>query len=123
MKEIVIKLGDLKLKAYLNNSDTAKKIWEILPIETSFNTWGDEIYFTVPVHVPLDENARDEVEIGDLGYWPQGPAFCIFFGKTPVSKEDKIIPASAVNLIGKIMGDATLLKGKIKESTIRIEKA
>ena len=118
--EIQIAIGPLKLAAELNDTPTAKKVAEILPLKTTFNTWGDEIYFTTPVEAELDETAREEVEIGDLGYWPTGRAFCIFFGPTPMSTQGKIVPASSVNIIGRVLGDATRLKGVMEEDEIAI---
>ncbi|RLB08670.1 MAG: hypothetical protein DRG27_05430 [Deltaproteobacteria bacterium] len=120
---IKISIGNITLYAKLNNSPTAKKIWDILPLKASFNTWGDEIYFSVPVEAQLDETAKEEVKVGQLGYWPQGKAFCIFFGPTPISEEGKIIPASAVNIIGEIEGDPTCLKDAVNEKEIILEKA
>lgn len=108
--EIKITIGPLMLDAELNDTPTAKKVAQVFPFSTGYNTWGDEIYFTVPVESNLDESAQEEVEIGDLGYWPTGQAFCIFFGPTPMSTEGSIRPASAVNIIGKVTGDATRLK-------------
>ena len=107
---IRITVGEVALEADLNDTATAAKIGEALPIRTSFNTWGDEIYFSIPVDSELDDSAQEVVEIGDLGYWPPGSAFCIFFGLTPVSEPGRIMPASAVNVIGKVVGDATLFK-------------
>ena len=109
-------IGIFAFEAELNDTPTAKKIAQALPIRNVFNTWGDEIYFEIPVNALLDESAREEVDLGDLGYWPAGKAFCIFFGPTPMSRSDKIIPASAVNIIGKITGDASQLK-KVKTET------
>ena len=104
--KIKIEIGRLSMEAELNETPTAKKIGEVLPLRTSFNTWGEEIYFTIPVDGELDESARETVELGDLGYWPTGKAFCIFFGQTPMSSPGKIVPASAVNVIGKVLGEA-----------------
>ena len=89
----------------LNDNATADAIWEALPISARGNTWGDEIYFGIPVHVDEAEDANDEVEMGGLAYWPPGNAFCIFFGRTPASKGDECRAASAVNAVGKIEGD------------------
>ena len=108
--KLKITIGHLILDGELNDTPTAQKIAEIIPYSTGFNTWGDEIYFTIPVESALDESARKEVEIGDLGYWPTGKAFCIFFGPTPMSTPGTIRPASAVNIIGKVIGDAASLK-------------
>ena len=118
--KIKITVGHLTLEAELYNNTTAAKIVKILPFTTSFDTWGDEIYFAVPVDADLDENAREEVNIGDMGYWPTGRAFCIFFGPTPVSSPGKIKPASAVNIIGRVTGDAERLREVIHEDEIRL---
>jgi hypothetical protein len=122
MKKIKIILGDLVLDAHLNDSPTAQKVWEALPIEASFSTWGDEIYFSVPVAMELESDAQELVQLGDLGYWPSGNAFCIFFGQTPISNEGEIRPASAVNIIGRITSDATRLKEGMSEALIRVER-
>jgi len=122
MKQIRIVVGDLVLDAELNETPTAKKVWEALPIETAFSTWGDEIYFPIPVDAELEGNAREVVELGDLGYWPTGSAFCIFFGPTPTSKAGEIRPASAVNVIGRITGDARKLQSKMAEDQISVNR-
>ena len=119
--KIKIIIGKIILDAELNDTPAAEKVAAVLPFKTSFNTWGDEIYFTVPVEADLDESAREEVEMGDLGYWPTGQAFCIFFGPTPMSTQGKIIPASAVNIIGKVKGDATRLKEVMHEGEVSLE--
>lgn len=118
---IKITVGSVSVEAELNETSTAKKVADVLPIRSSFNTWGEEFYFSIPVEAELDESAREEVEEGDLGYWPPGRAFCIFFGQTPMSKADKIIPASAVNIIGKVKGDARKFKDVMGEREILVE--
>jgi hypothetical protein len=118
--KIKIIIGDLSMEGELNDSATAQKVAKALPIKASFNTWGEEIYFTIPVEAELDDTALEEVEMGDLGYWPSGNAFCIFFGQTPMSKPGKIIPASAVNIIGKVMGDATRFKEVMQENEVTL---
>jgi hypothetical protein len=122
MNRIRIIAGNVTAEADLNESVTANVIWETLPIESTTHTWGDEIYFTIPVKLGL-EDGRETVELGDLGYWPTGYAFCIFFGQTPVSGPDEIRPASAVNVFGKLTTGPELFM-QIKEGTnITIEKA
>lgn len=108
-KKIHIRAGAIEAEAELNDTRTAQAIWEILPIEGRANLWGDEIYFSIPLSLEL-ETGQELVNIGELGYWPQGNAFCIFFGPTPVSQGDEIRPASPVTVFGKIHGDATIFK-------------
>ncbi len=119
---IRIAAGDVEVKAELNDSDTAQKIAAALPIEAAANTWGDEIYFSIPVAAG-EENPKAVVELGDLGYWPPGSAFCIFFGRTPASQGDEIRPASAVNVIGRVEGDPTVFKAVRSGEMVRIEGA
>jgi hypothetical protein len=104
-RKIKIITGELKVEAELNESKTAQLIWEALPIEGENNRWGEEIYFAIPVKTGSEQGARDVVSAGELGYWPPGHAFCIFFGHTPASRGDEIRAASAVNIIGKVLSD------------------
>jgi len=120
-RKILIETGGVSAEAALNETKTAGMIWDALPVEARANTWGDEVYFDVPVSTGL-ENAAEVVEVGDLGYWPQGPAFCIFFGPTPASRGDEIRPASAVNLIGKVIGDATAFKAVADGETVKLSR-
>ncbi len=108
-KKIHIRAGAVEAEAELNDTRTAQAIWEILPIEGRVNLWADEIYFPIPLSLEL-ETGQDLVNIGELGYWPEGNAFCIFFGPTPISRGDEIRPASPVTIFGKIHGDATIFK-------------
>ena len=121
VKKITITTEGLKVDASLNDSETAQKTWDALPIEGRVNTWGDEIYFSIPVNAGL-ENAKAVVSEGDLGYWPPGNAFCIFFGLTPVSQGDEIKPASPVNVFGKIIGDPKILKKSVQEQKLLLKK-
>lgn len=102
MSKIRIFTDKVQMEAELNETKTANFIYKSLPIEAVVNTWGEEIYFKIPVNAKL-ENGIDVVEEGDLGYWPQGNAFCIFFGKTPSSTDTQIRPASKVTPIGKLL--------------------
>ena len=114
---IVITAGSIRLEAELNDTFTAKAISNILPITAAANTWGDEIYFSMPITLEL-ENGQEVVDLGDLGYWPPGGAFCIFYGLTPASQGDEIRPASAVTIIGKVQGDVTALKQTSVEQVV-----
>ena len=119
---IKITAGEVATYAQLNDTDTAKAIADALPIEASASTWGEEIYFSIPVDC-APENGQEVVELGDLGYWPPGTAFCIFFGLTPASTGDEIRPASAVNVIGKIEGDPTVFKPVPSGAPVTLEVA
>jgi hypothetical protein len=119
---IQIRIGAMTIEAELNETLTAQKIAEALPISTSFNTWGDEIYFAIPIQSALDDSARDVVDPGDLGYWPPGKAFCIFYGPTPMSKPGEIRPASAVNIVGKVKGDPSRFKQVTREREVVLER-
>jgi len=121
-KKIRVLVSDLEIEAELNESMTAQLIWEALPIEAKGNLWGEEIYFAIPVKTRLETGAREVVSAGELGYWPTGHAFCIFFGPTPASRGDEIRAASAVNVIGKVLGDPKVFL-KVKEGAkITLEK-
>ena len=122
-RRIKIIAGNVIAEASLLNTSTADAIWNSLPLESTCNLWGDEIYFTIPVSHGLEKDACDIVEKGDLAYWPQGPAFCIFFGPTPISKGNEIRPASAVNVFGKVIGDPTIFKQVSSDVPARVERA
>ena len=108
-RAIVITAGHVTAEARLNDSKTAGAIWDALPIEATGETWGDEIYFDIGL-TAAPESPKETVESGDLGYWPPGRAFCIFFGPTPMSRGDEIRPASAVNVVGRVLGDPKVFK-------------
>ena len=121
-KRILIQVGAFSLAAELNDSPTAAAIYAALPLEAGAQTWGDEIYFRIPVVQKLEASAVEVVAVGDLGYWPTGRAFCIFFGPTPASRGDEIRPASAVNLVGKVLGDARVLRAVEDGELVRLEQ-
>ncbi len=119
---IKITIKDISLRAVLNNTKTAKAIFNSLPVEAIPEKWGDEFYFEVPVEMPLDETATTKVKVGDIGYWPPGNALAIFFGPTPISSGEDPVPASDVNIVGKVLDDATILKIIKGIHKIRMEK-
>jgi hypothetical protein len=121
MRKVQITAGDVSVTATLTDNPTADAVWEALPIEARANTWGDEIYFGIPVHLEESGDASDVRERGDLAYWPPGNAFCIFFGRTPASRGNEIRAASAVNPFGKVEGDPKILKQVRSGSKILIE--
>ncbi len=120
-REIKINSGGVEVVAELNDSKTADAIWNALPIKAQGSTWGDEIYFGIPVHIGY-ENGREIVDLGDIAYWPPGNAFCIFFGPTPASRGSEIRPASAVNVVGRIKGDPTVFKSVDSGEVVVLEK-
>ena len=109
-RKIVIRSGALEMSAELNDSPAAEALFSVLPFSAEAMTWGAEIYFQVPVDEKLDATARELVQAGDLGYWPPGRAFCIFFGPTPISRGDEIRPAGPVNVLGRLIGEPRAFK-------------
>jgi len=120
-RRIKVTVGEVEVYGELNETRTADLIWKDLPFESQVNTWGDEIYFSTPVQAELEDSAREVVELGDMGYWPPGNAFCIFFGPTPNSRGDEIKPASPVNVFGKVVGDPKVLKTVRTGVSVRVE--
>ncbi len=104
-RKMQITIGNISMEAELKESESASTLWEALPITGMANVWGEEIYFQIPVDAPLEDSAREEMEVGEIAYWPPGGAFCIFFGRTPASVDDAPRAASPVNPLGKVMGD------------------
>ncbi|HAG56090.1 MAG TPA: hypothetical protein DCL17_06760 [Dehalococcoidia bacterium] len=110
-RQIEISAGDVIVTAVLNDSDTADELWAALPITARAQTWGDEIYFSIPVSVEEAADSQETVEMGAVAFWPPGSALCLFWGPTPMSAPGEIRPASAVNVMGLIDGDPTVLGG------------
>jgi len=123
MRHIIIDAGGVSLLAELNDSPSAQQVWEALPVEGQANVWGDEIYFEIPVVAEQAPDARAEVGVGELGYWPVGHAFCIFFGPTPVSTDERPRAYSPVNILGRVLGDATQLRGVRNGERVRLRCA
>jgi hypothetical protein len=120
-QRIQITAGSVSAFATIDGSPTARAIFEALPLEAAAQTWGDEIYFAIPVGLQED-GARPVVALGDLGYWPPGRAFCIFFGRTPASHGDEIRPASPVNVFGRVEGDPTVFRKVRAGATVRLAR-
>jgi hypothetical protein len=120
LKIVTKSAGTLTAELTGENPETAKAVISKLPIEGRANTWGDEIYFTIPVDTG-EESPKAVVEIGDIAYWPPGRALCLFFGPTPASRGADIRPASPVNVFAKVTGDPKLLKLVPAGERIRIE--
>lgn len=123
MNRITITAGDVSLPAELNDGPTARLVWDALPIAGPAHTWGDEIYFEIPVQAQPEPDARAEVAVGELGYWPMGHAFCIFFGPTPASTDDQPRAYSPVNILGRVLGDAARFRSVPHGATVRLARA
>ena len=123
MAQINISVENLSVEAEMLDTPTAHRIIEALPFESAGNVWGDEIYFDIPLHIDLEPEARSDVEVGDLAYWPAGPAFCIFFGPTPVSTGDQPRAYSPVNVFGRIIGDAKRFRSVSNGAMVKVTAA
>lgn len=122
MRKIKITIKHVTLHAVLFDTKTADAVFNVLPINACPEEWGDEFYFEIPVQMPLDDTATTRVKRGDIGYWPPGNALAIFFGPTPISRGSEPVPASDVNLVGKVIGDISVLKEAKGADKIIIEK-
>lgn len=118
---VIIKIGELKLSAELNDSPSAEKIKLLLPLEFSMSRWGDEYYGNCGIDAELSQDAKDVMEVGELAVWPAGNALCIFFGPTPVSKGNEPRAISPVNPVGKLIGNSAVLKNLGSSIHARIE--
>ena len=123
MDKIIIAVENISMEAELLDTPTARKISEALPLEGSVNVWGDEIYFDISLTIEQEPDASQDVEVGDLGYWPAGPAFCVFFGPTPVSTGEQPRAYSPVNVFGRVLDDPKQFKTVSNGATIKITPA
>ena len=119
---IRITAGEVELDAELLDSECACAVASLLPLSCPFSVWGDEFYFEVPLVKNRDETATTDVDVGTIAYWPVGRAVAIFFGPTPMSTGRKPVPADRVNIIGRVLGDAVMLRRVKGASHIEIEK-
>ncbi len=120
---IRLTVGTLSLSAELYDTPCARAVASALPLAARPQEWGDEFYFEVPVGLQSDQTATTSVKVGDIGYWPPGRALAVFFGPTPMSTGPDPVPASEVNIVGRITGDALLLRKARGAREVRIEKA
>lgn len=121
-KRITIQVGGIKLDAELKNNKTAEAIYAALPVEAPLNTWGEEFFFKIPGVKDHRETATTQVKVGDLAFWGAGEVLAIFFGRTPMSMGADPVPADRVNVIGKVIGDATVLRQAMNAGKIRVDK-
>ena len=123
MSRIRITAGSVSLDAVLHDTPTVDVLLAALPIEGRANIWGDEIYFDIGLNAAPESDARANVAVGELGYWPPGNAFCIFYGRTPASTGEEPMAASPVNILGEVIDDATLFKSVRNGEPVRLEPA
>ncbi len=117
---IRITSGDIVVEGTLSDSKTAAAIGDMLPLEGEARTWGDEIYFPIPLKQE-NENGQETVGMGDVGYWPPGNALCLFFGATPLSAPGEIRPAGPVTVVGRMEGDLSVLKKIAEGDEVKVE--
>ena len=117
MARIRFDFGVLTLDAELLDTPTAKAVAAALPISSAALTWGEEVYFDVPINVAREKDARAVIIPGEIAYWPQGPAIAIGFGRTPISKGDETRLASPCNVFARALGSVKAL-AKVKTGVV-----
>ncbi len=123
MREVLIRAGEVAIRARLLETDTADRIWRALPIYARAQTWGDEVYFSTPVQAPVEPGARDVVEAGEIAFWPDGDAIAIGFGPTPISRQGEIRLASPCNIWAAALDDVKALRSVRVGETIAVIEA
>ena len=121
MQKILITAGPVQIEAEPLNTPTARAIFKRLPIHSKARTWGEEIYFSTPIDVPLEPDAKDVVEPGELAFWVEGHSIAIGFGRTPMSHDQEIRLATKTNIWAKALTDVKLLKAVKDGETISVE--
>ena len=121
-RRIRMTVGSLQLIVELKPTKTADEIYAALPVEAPLNTWGEEFYFKLPGVKDYRETATSQVKVGDVAFWGAGQVLAIFFGRTPMSMGPDPVPADRVNIVGRVIGDATILRQVMAMPTIKVEK-
>jgi len=120
---ILIKWGESALEAELLDTPTSRALLAALQIESTANTWGDEVYFEVPITVKLEPHAVDVVDPGTICFWVQGSSLALPFGPTPASKGNECRLVTRVNVLGRLIGDAKALKSVRNGTRICVMRA
>ncbi len=123
MRHIRMTIGPVALEADLFDTPTAEAVWKALPFASRANTWGEEVYFSTPVKVKLEADARDVVAPGELAFWVEGDSIAIGFGRTPASRGDEIRLAARTNIWGRVRGDVKRLEPVSPGDSVKVEKA
>ncbi|BCA57037.1 hypothetical protein W02_41770 [Nitrospira sp. KM1] len=123
IKKIRITVGSVQVEAELKGTRTAGEVYAALPVEVPVNSWGEEFYFKLGGVKDHRETATNQVKVGDVAFWGAGQVVAIFFGRTPMSMGPDPVPADRVNIIGRILGDATIFRRVMESPTIRMERA
>ena len=122
MPKIRLTIDGLVLSAECRDTPTANAILDALPLKSSTQTWGDEVYFEIPVSVPLEDNAKDVVKPGEIAFWTQGNCIAIGYGPTPISQGDEIRLAAPTNIWADAIEDVKQLKGVRAGASITIDE-
>jgi hypothetical protein len=120
--KVRITVGSVQLDAELKSTKTAREVYAALPVESPVNLWGEEFYFKLAGVKDYRETATNQVKVGDVAFWGAGQVVAIFFGRTPMSMGQDPVPADRVNIIGRIIGDASMLRRAMDAPTIRIDR-
>lgn len=120
MSMVCIEFSSLKIMARLRNTDTANAIFAALPVAAKVHTWGDEVYFEIPVSAELEHDAKDVVQAGEIAFWTEGNCIAIGFGPTPISHGDEIRLAARTNIWADAIDDVRQLKDISAGETVRI---